>query len=268
MVLNFASVYSSMICIDLLNMSRQELHALCLVNSQVNVIKPYLYHLHKQVHKDVLNPENPNLVYMDKNCIVCLKSPGEHLDNYILGDFQLAEFYQDNKIDTAIFPFIESELTKSKSLVLHANLMDSYTGAFTEKSINSLFTFSLFNAHVEVSSNLVISPFKLATDYRIDFVFLENKRYSMKNKSLLLNTIYYRNEYPIMFLFKTKSGKDIYAWNEQFIYGLNSVEPINYGDTPSKLDTLNALLDKINRVGLSELTTDDMNFLTRYSAEL
>ena len=268
MVLNYASVYSSMICIDLLNMSRQELHALCLVNSQVNVIKPYLNHLHTQVHKDVLNPENPNLVYMDKNCIICLKSPGVQLENYVLSDFQMAEFIQDNKIDTSVFPFIENQFINNNSLLLHDNLYEAYTSAFTDKTLNSLFTFTLFNAHVEVTANLAISPFQLATDYSMNLVFLENKRYSMKNKSLTLSTIYYRNEYPIMFLFKTKAGKDIYAWNEQFIYGLNSIKPINFGVTPSKLDLLNAILDKINVVGIAELSIEDLEFLARYSAEL
>ena len=70
MVSNFPSAVSKTICVDLLNLSFEELQNLSIINPIVDTFSLYLFSKHKELHNDLLDKDIPHLFYMEEDFII------------------------------------------------------------------------------------------------------------------------------------------------------------------------------------------------------
>jgi len=263
MTANFSTSVSNVVCIDLLNSSWQDIQNYCLISAAANGVKMYLKHLHTTLHNNLSKNSNPHLIYIENNYIIGTNRYGKYFKDLQLGGKEILPESNFSKIDLNIFSELENGVTKDKSLNLNPFLLNCFTNAFSDAIQTEEYDTVFINAHIEVKHKLAISLQEISKNYAIDVTFLDCNHEPDKAK-LILNKIYYKGLTPIIFLFKNEENQQYMGWNKEFLVALQgiSVASIN------KKDTLNVILDKINKVGLSNLVTDELSFLDYYSKYL
>ena len=261
MVINYPSAVSKIVCIDLLNLTSQELQNYFLIYPEVSKARQFLKMLHTKLHNDILNEDNPHLVYIENNYIVGSRRHQQSYEKFQLGGFEILQENTSCKIDIKLFYEIEKKLVQNKSLFLNPFLMDCYKSAFKNPvEINPLY-FSFLNAFIEVSADLAITPIEIYKQFKIPTFFYDLE---LKVSQVLLNKIYFKDGIPLVFVFKDKQNIEYMAWNKNYLNALQNIKPIN-GLAIDNLETLNSVLDKINEVGLINLKEEELAFLDFYS---
>lgn len=261
MVSNYPSAVSKIICIDLLNLSSQELQNYFLICPEVSRAKKFIKILHTKLHNDLFNEENPHLVYIEKNYVIGSRRHGQSFNGFQLGGFEILQENAISGVDSKLFHEIEKKLLQEKSLFLNPYLMDCYKSAFKNPvEINPMY-FPFLDAFIEVSSALAITPIEINKQFNIPTFFYELE---LKVSQVFLNKIYFKDGLPLIFIFKDKQNTEYMAWNRNYLKALLNVKPIN-GLATDNTETLNMILDKINEVGLINLQEEELSFLDFYS---
>lgn len=261
MVSNYSNAVSSVVCVDLLNLSPIELKKLCITSVQVNRFEAYLKMLYNRLHDNLTDDENPHLVYIDNDFIIGTKRHHQsHIKMELVGFETLQENYQPN-IDSKLFHYFEKTMVENKSLNLKSNLFELYENAITTNDNLELFTFSYINAFIKVTNELRISPEQLLKRFFLPIHFFG----SFKNQDgLVLDRIYYKNQVPILFIFKNQDNLEFLGWNERYLVFLDKVKPIR-NTTIAASDMLNTILDKISLFGIQTIKPEELSFLDEYS---
>lgn len=76
--------------------------------------------------------------------------------------------------------------------------------------------------------------------------------------------MYFKNQLPIVFVFKNPERLEYMGWNRNFLLKLQEITPVDLSFMDKKA-TLNMLLEKIYRTGRSSLNNDELSFLDVYS---
>lgn len=261
MVSNYPSAVSNIVCIDLLNLSSQELQNYFLICPEVSRAKQFIKILHTKLHNDLFNDENPHLVYIENNYVIGSRRHEQSYKDFQLGGFETLQENTISDVDSKLFCEIEKRLLQNKSLFLSPFLMDCYKSAFKNPvEINPMY-FSFLNAFIEVSSVLAKSPIEINTQFNISIFFFESE---LQKSQLVLNKIYFKDGLPLIFVFKDEQNKEYMGWNKSYLIALQNVKPIN-GFTLDNMETLNIVLDKINDIGLINLEEEEIAFLDFYS---
>ena len=260
MVINYPTAVSKIVCIDLLNLSSQELQNYFLICPEVARAKQYLKMLHTKLHKDLLNEEHPHLIYIENNYIVGSRRHGQSYKHFQLGGFEILQENITSQVDSNLFLEIENKLVQNKSLFLNPFLMDCYKSAFKNPvEINPLY-FSFLNAFIEASAIIAKSPIEIYNQFNLPIYFFESE---LQESQLILNKIYFKDGLPLIFIFKDECNTEYMGWNKNYLIALQNVKPINVLNIDTT-ETLNVILDKINEVGLNNLTATELKFLDTF----
>jgi len=255
MVSNFSSPVSTIICIDLLNSSKEDIQNYCLILATATGAKLYLKHLYTTLHNNLSDNTNPHLIYIDNGWIVGTNRYGKGFKDFSLGGKSILPESNSSKIDLTIFSKLENGVAKNRNLNLNPFLLKCFTTAFSDAIQTEEYDTVFIDAHIEVKHELAISLQEISKKYAIDVTFIDYD-HEPDNTKLTLNKIYYKGLTPIIFLFKDDKNEQYMGWNKEYLIALQSVKPIALVSIDKK-ETLNAILDKINAVGLSNLAQDE-----------
>ncbi len=263
MVSDFSPAVSTVICIDLLNASAEDIHNYCLMANAANGLQMYLKHLHTSLHNDPWNKFNPHLVYIEGDYVLGTIRQQEDLNNFKLGGIEILPDTGIDKLDKSIFKLLENQLFKNNNLELTPFMLSTFNRAFQNLLKTKKYDTVFFHAHIEVSGTLAIPILVLSRKYNCDIVFLDcvNK---IDESHLILHKIYYKNRLPIVFVFKGMDGLAYLGWDKEYLNTLRNITPIGL-QMIEKKDTVNAILDKINNKGISNLDKEDIAFLNQFS---
>lgn len=263
MVLNYSPTVSKVICIDLLNSSWEDIHNFCLIFNAANGLKMYLKHLHDTLHNDSVNQSNPHLIYIENDYIIGTKRYHTDVTKFSLGGVELLPDTSIDKLDKSIFQSIEIELSMANILVFSSNLYDLFNHHFSGLLKTNKYDTIFLDAHLEVSANLALSFEKLCSKFNVAIVFLNCKN-QPKTSEFVLHKMYFKNQLPIVFVFKNPEGLEFMGWNRHFLLTLQEITPVDLSLMDKKA-TLNVLLERINLAGLSSLNNAEISFLDTYS---
>jgi hypothetical protein len=261
MVTNYSSAVSSIVCIDLLNLSPLDFQNLCITIPEIERAELFLKMLYEKLHAEPSNEEHAHLIYIDNNYIIGSKRHKQSHQEFQLGGFETMQENYSPEIDNNIFKTIEKTMIQNKSLNLKSNLMELYHQAFIKEEEKELFSFSFINAFIKVTEGLRLNPIKISNRFFVPIHFFDN----VCNKTtLVLDRIYYKDQLPMLFVFINDDGVEYLGWNERYLVFLDKVKPINE-QLVDAVEMLNTILDKINLIGLSNLENTELDFLYHYS---
>jgi hypothetical protein len=264
MVINYRSAVSNVVCIDLLNSSWEEIQNYLIESNGSRGIRIYLKHNYKALHDDLSNEEYPHLIYVEDNFIIGTRRHKQNYSSFQLGGLEiLSQNRKAKAINETFFEIVELSLVEFNSLELPSRLLDCFTIAFKKPSDVKRYDASFITAHIQVSDLLAIPLSKLKEEYSVRIHFFEN----IDAAKLILKEVYYKDQFPLIFLFKDADDLEFMGWNTEYLLALQNVKTnkelsIDTGATVDKL------LDKINEVGLINLEEEEMTFLNYYSKSL
>ena len=263
MVLNYSNAVSRVICIDLLNSSLEAIQNYFIVSNSNELLKSYIEHLYNTLHSNLFDTKNPHLIYIDDNYILGNRRHEDSVIKMSLGHTEILPDTSVDNLDKSIFPLMEKLLLKNKNLQFTEDLTFIFKQHFREQLTNEKYSTIFIDAHIEVSSSLAVLYSELCKQYNLTIEFLDcvNKP---DTTHFTLHKIYYKNQLPIIFVFKTLEGLDFMGWNMEYLILLHKVTPINHVSMDKKT-TLNVILEKINHTGLSSLNSAEISFLDSYS---
>jgi hypothetical protein len=263
MVSNYSLAVSKVICIDLLNASKEDLHNYFLIKNAPEVLQLYVKHLYKKLHNDLFDTSNPHLIYVEDNYIVGTRRHEDSPQKLSLGHTEILPDGSVDKLDKTIFPLMENIVLNNKTLLFTDDLAFIFKHHFksllTSQDYNTVF----IDAHIEVSNDLALNYIEFCQQYNLTIHFLDCE-IQPDTTQLKLHKIYYKNQFPIIFVFKNADGLEVMGWKHEYLKALHNVGPLHY-EVLDKKTTLNAILDKILESGLSSLTSDELSFLDHYS---
>lgn len=263
MVLNYSPTVSKVICIDLLNSSWEDIHNFCLIANSANGLKMYLKHLHDSLHNDLFDSSNPHLIYIENDYVIGTKRYQTDVTKFLLGGVEILPDTSIDNLDKSIFQSIEIELSITNTLVFSSSLYDLFNHHFSGLLKTNKYDTIFLDAHLEVSANLALSFEKLCSKFNVVIIFLNCKN-QPKTSEFILHKIYFKNQLPIVFVFKNPDGLEFMGWNRQFLLTLQEITPVDLSLMDKKA-TLNVLLERINFNGFSSLNNDEISFLDTYS---
>lgn len=263
MVSNYSNTVSKVMCIDLLNSSWDDIHNYCLISNSANGLKMYLKHLHNSLHNDLFNKSNPHLIYIENDYVIGTKRYRTDVTQFMLGGVEILPDTSIDKLDKSIFSTIESELVATNKLLFSNKMYVLFNNHFSSLLQNKKYDTIFFDAHIEVSKELVLSYDELCSKFNFTIAFLNCKN-QPKTSEFVLNKMYFKNNLPIVFVFKNSEELEFMGWNRHFLLTLQEVSPVDLSFMDKK-GTLNSILDKINHAGLSSLNSDEISFLDSYS---
>ena len=261
MVTNYSSAVSSIVCLDLLNLSPLDFHNLCITTPEIGRAELYLKMLYKKLHADPTNEEHDHLIYIDNNFIIGSKRHNQSHQEFQLGGFETLQENYTPIINSGIFDTIEKTMVENKSLNLKSDLIELYQSAFINDEEQELFSFSFINAFIKVTDALAINPKAIKERFFTPIHFFESVT---NQKSLVLDRIFYKDQLPLLFVFRNQEGVEFLGWNERYLVFLDKVKPINE-QLIGTVEMLNNILDRINLIGLSNLELTELEFLNQYS---
>ena len=109
MVTTYSSAVSSVVCVDLLNLSPVEFKNLCITSVEVNRFEAYLKMLYNRLHNNLTDDKNPHLVYIDNDFIIGTK---RHNQTYARMELVGFETLLENcalNIDSKLLRYIEKQ---------------------------------------------------------------------------------------------------------------------------------------------------------------
>lgn len=255
---NFSKALSNINCIDLLNNSWEDIHNYCLLSNVANGFKMYLKHLHTNLHDNLLNTTNPHLVFFDCDYIIGSIRNNHKIEKFSLGGMEILPDVNHIKIDLSMFKKCENEIANTKNLELNLELLEKLKPIIL-KNYNTDFV----QMHIEVINELAIPFPQFSKAYHQNIVFL-NCENDPDLDSLILNKIFYRYGQAVIFVFKNASGLEYMGWNRDFLLQIRNIKPIKFQKVDNKIK-LNAVLDKINDIGITRLDVEELAFLNSFS---
>ena len=174
MVTNYSSAVSSIVCLDLVNLSPLDFHNLCITSPEIGRAELFLKMLYKKLHADPTNEEHAHLIYIDNNYIIGSKRHNQSHQEFQLGGFETLQENYTPIIDYGIINTIEKTMVQNKSLNLKSNLMELYRQAFINDEEQELFSFSFINAFIKVVDGLAVNPKELKNRF---FILISNADY-------------------------------------------------------------------------------------------
>ena len=263
MVTNYSLAVSKVICIDLLNTSMEDLQNYFIISNTPEILKMYVNHLYTKLHDDLFDTSNPHLVYIEDNYIVGTRRHEDILQKLSLGHTEILPDNSVDKLDKSVFPLMENLLFKNNDLQFTEDLTCIFNHHFRELLKAEKYSTVFIDMHIELSGVLAINYSELCNRYDLTIEFLDCVN-QPDTTHFTLKKIYYKNQLPIIFVFKTLDGLEFMGWNKEYLLEVHNVLPINYISI-DRITTLNAILDKINVAGLSSLNNDELFFLNIYS---
>lgn len=263
MVTNYSSAVSKVICIDLLNASKEDLHNYFIFSSTPEILKLYVNHLYTKLHDNLFDTSNPHLVYIEDNYILGTRRHEDGMKKICLGHTEILPDTSVDNLDKSIFPSMENRLLKNNNLQLTSDLTFIFKHHYRELLNTEKYNTVFIDAHIEVSGGLSINYTDLCDKYNLSIEFLDCAN-QPDTTHFTLKKIYYKNQLPIIFVFNTVDGLEFMGWNKKYLLALYNISPIN-NISIDKKTTLNAILDKINCSGISSLNKDEISFLDVYS---
>lgn len=260
---NFTATVSNIVCIDLLNSSWEDIQNYSLISNSANGLKMYLKHLHTSLHNDLFNKSNPHLIYIENDYVIGTKRYQTDVTQFMLGGVEILPDTSIDKLDKSIFSTIESELVATNKLLFSNKMYVLFNNHFSSLLQNKKYDTIFFDAHIEVSKELVLNYDDFFLKFNFSIVFLNCKN-QPKTSEFVLHKMYFKNNLPIVFVFKNPAGLEFMGWNRHFLLSLKEVEPVDLSFVDRKA-TLNYILDKINLKGLKSLSSDEISFLDSYS---
>lgn len=262
MFLNYSTTVSNIVCIDLLNSSKEDIINYCAIENASDGLRMYLKHLHTTLHRNLSNKFNPHLVYIENDYILGTTRYRLAINKFLLGGLEVLPDAGIDKWDKTIFPLIEKELYNNNSLQFTDSHLSLFNVIYKEMLDSKKYNTAFMHAHIEISDVLQLNCNDLCENYKLAITFLDCV--NQPEKSLLtLHKIYYKNKLPIIFVFKTQEGLQFIGWNNSFLSELINKQPLNLYKI-SKQVTLDAILDKINDNGMTNLNTDELIFLKSF----
>lgn len=263
MVLNYSNSVSKTICIDLLNSSWEDIHNFCLISNAANGLKMYLKHLYDSLHNDLFDSSNPHLIYFENDYVIGTKRHQTDVSQFMLGGVEILPDANIDSLDKSIFKCIENELSIANTLVFSSSMYDLFNNHFSGLLKANKYDTIFLDAHVEVSKNLALTYVELCSKFTISIAFL-NCINQPKTSDFVLHKMYFKNQLPIVFVFKNSDGLEFMGWNNHFLLKLQEIIPVDLSFIDKK-GTLNVILEKIHFTGLLSLNNDEISFLDIYS---
>jgi hypothetical protein len=263
MVLNYSNAVSRVICIDLLNSSLEAIQNYFIVSNSNELLKSYIEHLYNTLHSNLFDTKNPHLIYIDDNYILGNRRHEDSVKKMSLGHTEILPDTSVDNLDKSIFPLMEKLLLKNKNLQFTEDLTFIFKHHFREQLTNEKYSTIFIDMHIELSGVLAINYSEFCNRYDITIEFLDCVN-QPDTTHFILKKIYYKNQLPIIFVFRTLDGLEFMGWNKEYLLEVHNVLPINYISI-DRITTLNTILDKINVAGLSSLNSDELSFLNTYS---
>lgn len=258
----YSTTVSNIVCIDLLNSSKEDIINYCAIENASDGLRMYLKHLHTTLHHNLSNKSNPHLVYIENDYIVGTTRYHLEINKFLLGGLEVLPDAGIDKWDKTIFPLIEKELYNSNSLQFADSHLSLFNATYKEMLDSKKYNTAFIHSHIEISDVLQINCNDLSENYKLTITFLECV--NQPEKSLLtLHKIYYKNKFPIIFVFKTQEGLQFLGWNNSFLSELINKQPLNLCNI-SKQAALDAILDKIQNNGMINLNPDELTFLKSF----
>lgn len=259
---DFSNALSNISCLDLLNASWEDINDYCLISNVSNGLKKYLKHLYFSLHNDLFHPNNPHLVFFDDDYIIGSIRNDQSIEQFSLGGPEILPDINSIKLDISLFRDIENKIYKSKEL----DLNNEQGGSLFQNMLPIIlknYNKDFVQMDIEVIHELVISFPEFCKQYNQNIVFL-NCDNQPNLDSLLLHRIFYRNKQAIIFIFKNDIGLEYMGWNKDFILQIRNIKPIKF-QTVDNITKLNAVLDKINEMGITRLDADELAYLNSFT---
>lgn len=263
MVLNYSNSVSKIVCIDLLNSAWEDIYNFCLISNAANGLKMYLKHLYDSLHDDLFDSSNPHLIYFENDYVIGTKRHQTDVNQFMLGGVEILPDANIDKLDKSIFQYIEKEMSIANTLVFSTRMYSLFNNHFSGLLKDNKYDTIFLDAHVEVSKNLALTYEELFLKFKISVAFLKCIN-QPKATDFVLHKMYFKNQLPIVFVFKNPEGLEYMGWNRHFLLKLQEITPVDLSFMDKKA-TLNMLLEKIYRTGRSSLNYDELSFLDVYS---
>ncbi len=261
---NYALAVSNVVCIDLLNSSWEEIQNYFIISNSPKDIRIYLKNIHSALHNDLSNEENPHLIYLEENFIIGTKRNKQNYSHFQLGGLEiLSKNINTKAINETFFEIVELSIVGINCFELPPKLLDCFKIAFNKPNGISRYATKIINAHIQVSDLLAIPLSQLTEDYNVGIHFFK-KLYTSK---LILKDVYYKDQFPLIFVFKDADNLELMGWNTEYLIALQNIK------TNKELSiytgaNVDKILDKINKVGLINIDEEEMTFLNYYSKSL
>ena len=265
MTQKFSKSLSNVMVIDLLNASKEDIRNHCLFSGAANGLKLYLEHLHNNLHNDLFSNANPHKVFFDSDYIIGTIRNDQNVEQFSLGGLEILPEFKNNESSSFIFEKNENQMFLNKSVELNKETKSSLELCFSNLVLSNSYNKDFVQMHIEVKKNLAVSFPIFCKEYNQNIVFVDCANQPDLD-SLILNKIFYRFEQPIIFTFKNNSGLEYLGWSKDFLIQLNQIKPIQFKQV-SKISKLNAVLDKINSIGLPNLDEEEIAFLNEFSKQ-
>lgn len=262
MVSHLASSVKNVICIDLLNSSKEEIQNYCIIHSIAEITTAYLMFRFEQLHDNVTNEEEPHLIYLENNYIIGSSRHGKSLNTFQLGGQEVLPELNSTVVDKALFAQIEQELLVKKSLVLTPFLESLFRSAFKNPIQKHSYESQFFDTTIEINNGLAINCTELQNTFLVEPYFFKDEA-SFDYTAIRLSKIGYKNSCPLFFVFLAENNQSYCAWNLNYLKALSKVKPVGYLSV-DKNTVLNIILDKINAEGLSSLYKEELQFLDTF----
>jgi hypothetical protein len=264
MVSNYAVAVSNVFCIDLLHSSWQEIQNYFLISNAPRGIRIYLKHNYKALHDDLSNEEYPHLVYIEDNFIIGTKRHKQSYSSFQLGGLEILSQNRKAKvINKTFFDIVELTLIEMNCIELPSLLLNCFNIAFKKQKDVNRYDAKIINAHIQVSDLLAIPFEQITKRFNVGIHFFEN----IDASKLILKEVYYKDHLPLIFLFKDDDDFEFMGWNTEYLKALQNSKT-NKELSIDKVATVDKILDKINKVGLTNLEEEEMTFLNFFSKSL
>lgn len=262
MSLNYSNSVSNIVCIDLLNISREYLDYYCLVTNKTTILKMYSQHLHSDLHNNPRNTLNPHLVYFENDYILGSIRYGEKINKFSLGGLEILPDSGIDKMDKNIFLLIEKELYENQSLQFADKHLSLFNNTFKKMLSSKKYDTTFIHSHLEIADVLHLNYNDLCEKFMLEIIFVECINEPEKSQ-LTLHKIYYKNQLPIILIFTTPDGLQYMGWNKSFLTELINIKPVQTSNI-NKQDQIDIILDKINQTGITSLDADELYVLQNF----
>lgn len=264
MTATYSDLISNVKSLDLEHLSWKSIYQCAQDNELSEIGIDYLKKLHQNrtVKKDKVSR-----VYLDGNFILGIQQ--------VIGDSKILNLSSLTEDVTHIRPI---ELTDIEDQIRFRNTL-RYAFLFKKLKMDQtdwmhfmaqnevvnkrhLFDFTHDIINFDLSRLSVMNCETIQKDYGVKIVFTENDEHGLDKQRMYCKNIYFKKGLPILFLFQNIEGL-IEGWNKHYFDALNNLEPIKELFV-NKEEKLNAILDKISQLGMSNLTNDELVFLKNY----
>jgi hypothetical protein len=265
MTLNYSIPAQNIICFDLLNSSWDAIYFNAIILEFPDFSIEFMKIKYDELHSESRKQDSVSKLYFEGIFLVSIVCLMQHDDlkgiaNCITYEVDLSKPISISNSDN-IVSSIQSSFIMDNNLTLSTLQYNRLLEINKELRPKSYFKFEKEIINLELTTKLKFTVEELFTKFNIRVLF-EDFSSKLKINRFKLTNIFYRNQLPIAFSFQ-HYGKIYIAWNEEFlktVFNINSITTISM----SKTEQLNAILDRINEIGLKNITEKEMFFLNSF----